>query len=172
MKVNTKDLKVAEVRYYDVDHRGLEYTKPVSHVILLNRGDTYVNLLNPGEFSPIYKRVPSTTNACGTEDYFGTKIEQVCGEFVSGEAWLLSDIDFSGVFESAEVDIHDVEDYVILSSDFYHNRVDVIQQRLDREKISYREKRELVKIIEQDSILQGKMDEFFAVRGVQKVMQK
>ena len=40
--IKVKDLTVADVRYFDQAHNGLEYTEPVSRVVLLNRGDTYI----------------------------------------------------------------------------------------------------------------------------------
>ena len=46
MIIKTENLKLAEVRYFDVERNGLEFTPPLSHVVLLNRGDTYVSLLN------------------------------------------------------------------------------------------------------------------------------
>ena len=43
--IKVKDIKLADVRYFDREHNGLEFTDAVSRVILLNRGDTYINLL-------------------------------------------------------------------------------------------------------------------------------
>ena len=68
MMIKTENIKLAEVRYFDVENNGLEYTPPLSHVILLNRGDTYISLLNCGDFAPIYKRVKHTSKIYN-EDY-------------------------------------------------------------------------------------------------------
>lgn len=170
--IKVKDLKVADVRYFDKAHNGMEYTQPLSRVVLLNRGDTYINLLNPGEIAPIYRRIPNTTNAYSTEDYFGTKIEHVCGEEVTGEAWLLADIDFSRIFHSEYVDIKDVEDYVLRTSDYYHNRADLIESRLQRGGLSTRDIMLLVDTKVKDKEKKAEMDAFFNERGVQKVYSK
>ena len=37
--IKVKDLKIADVRYFDKVHNGLEFTDPVSRVVLLNRGE-------------------------------------------------------------------------------------------------------------------------------------
>lgn len=170
--IKVKDLTVADVRYFDKAHNGMEYTQPLSRVVLLNRGDTYINLLNPGEIAPIYRRVPNTTNPLGTEDYFGTKIEHVCGEEVTGEAWLLADVDFSRIFHSEYVDIKDIEDYVLRTCDYYHNRADLIESRLQRGGLSTRDIMLLVDTKVKDSHSKEEMDRFFAERGVQKVYSK
>ena len=170
--INVKDLKVADVRYFDEAHNGLEYTEPVSRVILLNRGDTYINLLNPGEIAPIYRRIPNTTNPLSTEDYFGTKIEYVSGVEATGEAWLLSDVDFRCVFRRDEVTLEDIEDYVLRSTYYYHNREELIDRRLKRGKISKHDIMTMVDTKARDSKSREKMCEFFAARGVYKVYTK
>lgn len=170
--IKVKDLTVADVRYFDKEHNGLEYAEPVSRVVLLNRGDTYINLLNPGEIAPIYRRIPNTTNAYSTEEYFGTKIEHVCGEEANGEAWLLADVDFSRIFHSEYVDIRDVEDYVLETCDYYHNRADLIESRLQRGGLNTREIMLLVDTKVKDGHKKDDMDRFFAERGVQKVYRK
>ena len=171
--INVKDLKVADVRYYDVEHNGMEWTKPLSKVVLLNRGDTYINVLNPGEFAPIYRRVPRTSNAYGNEGYFGTKIEQVCGEERTGEAWLLSDVDFKRIFYGEYVTIKDIEDYVLRSPDYYHNRAEVIEMRLLHQgRLSNRDIVAMVDTKVKDEHSKAEMDNFFAERGVKKVYSK
>lgn len=170
--INVKDLKVADVRYFDKEHNGLEYAEPVSRVVLLNRGDTYINLLCPGEIASLYRRIPNTTNPLSTEDYFGTKIEHVCGEEETGEAWLLTDVDFKSIFHRDEVTIEDVEDYVLRSCYYYHNRAELIERRLNRSKLSTRDIMLLIDTKVKDKEGKAKMDEFFAARGVQKVYSK
>jgi hypothetical protein len=172
--INVKDLKVADVRYFDTARNGLEFVAPVSRVVLLNRGDTYINLLNPGEIAPIYRRIPNTTNPYSTEDYFGTKIEHVCGEEKTGEAWLLADVDFKSIFHGDVVTIEDVEDYVLRSSSYFHNRAEVIERRLQshRSKLSNRDIVLLIDTKVKDGHSKEAMDKFFAERGVQKVYTK
>ena len=170
--IKVKDLKVADVRYFDKEHNGLEFADPVSRVVLLNRGDTYINLLNPGEIAPIYRRIPDTTNPFSTEDYFGTKIEHVCGENSTGEAWLLDDVNFRSVFHKDEVTIDEVESYVLRSSYYYHNRAELIERRLNRGRLSTHDIMRLIDTKVKDKEHKAKMDEFFDARGVHKVYSK
>ena len=170
--INVKDLKVADVRYFDKENNGLEFVDAVSRVVILNRGDTYINLLNPGEIAPIYRRIPDTTNPFSTEDYFGTKIEHVCGEESSGEAWLLDDVDFRSVFHKDEVTIDEVENYVLRSSYYYHNRAELIERRLNQGRLSTHDIVRLINTKVKDKEHKAKMDEFFDARGVHKVYLK
>lgn len=170
--IKVKDLKIADVRYFDKVHNGLEFTDPVSRVVLLNRGDTYINLLNPGEIAPVYRRIPNTTNPFSTEDYFGTKIEHVCGNEATGEAWLLADVDLKSIFHKDEVTIDEVEDYVLRSCYYYHNRLELIESRLNRGKLSTRDIMLLVDTKVKDQKSETAMREFFAERGVYKVYTK
>lgn len=170
MKVNTKDLSVAEVRYYDKEKNGLEYTSPLSYVILLNRGDTYVNLFNCGDFAPVYTRIKNVSNRFkDSDEFFGTKINLVCGEVQSGEAWLISDVNFSEVFGMEEVDVDDIENYVIESDLFFKDRLEIIktlQKRYVLPEVSVRS------VLEKDQKSLDEMNAFFAEREKQKVKQK
>lgn len=170
--IKVKDIKIADVRYFDREHNGLEFTDAVSRVILLNRGDTYINLLNPGEIAPIYRRIPNTTNPFSTEDYFGTKIEHVCGEERTGEAWLLADVDLKSVFHKDEVTMDEVEAYVLRSCYYYHNRAELIERKLNQGKLSTRDIMLLVDTKVKDKKSETAMREFFAERGVYKVYTK
>ena len=99
MVIKTKDLKLAQVRYYDEKHNGLEYSEPLSNVILVKTEDNlYDNLLNPGEAFPVFERVSKTFNQYSTDGYYGTKMRFVSGKLASGEAWLLTSTDFESVF--------------------------------------------------------------------------
>lgn len=173
MKFKTKDLKIAEVRYYDALHKGIEYTPPISHVILCNNNGHYENVLMPGDICPVYSRVLGTTNAYSTEDYYGTKIEHVSGNEESGEVFLLTGKDLSSKFLKPVVTLREVEDFVLYSDSFYHNRVDIVQRRLDNDRgLINLDRIRLVRIKVRDAERQKEMENFFAARGVKKVMQK
>ena len=169
MGIKTKDLKLAEVRYFDKENNGLELTPPLSYVVLLNRGDTYISLLNPGEFYPVYKRVKHKSNVYSEDEYIGTKVELMCGEVCNGEAWLLNDVDFNKHFGCEEVDMDTVYDYVITSSLFFKDRLELAKNYANRHGLPFFTIRNIVKK-DQKSI--DDMNAFFAEREKQKVMKK
>lgn len=171
MKINTKDLRLAEVRYFDVENNGLEYTPPLSYVVLLNRGDTYINLLNCGDFAPIYSRNDHESNIYNrdTEEYIGTKVELVCGEVQEGEAWLLNDTDFVQHFGCEEVEMADVEHYVLQSNLFFKDRIELATTVMNRHGLPFLSIKNIVK---KDEKCHEEMRRFFAEREPQKVMKK
>lgn len=178
MKFKTEDLRIAAVRHFDIEHNGLEYTEPLGLKVLLQRGDTYINVLNIGEIAPIYMRVPYTTNKCcvqselGVDDYFGTKVDLVSGEVQEGEAWLLTDRSVAFEMGKKEVTLRDVEDYVLRSSEYYPDRASIIHDRLQNGRLSFGERKTLIRTMNKDWESNNKVSEFFAERGIQKVIQK
>ena len=170
MIIKTENLKLAEVRYFDVERNGLEFTPPLSHVVLLNRGDTYVSLLNCGDFAPIYKRNKSKSNVYSDDgEYFGTKIELVYGNLKDGEAWLLTDTDFTKVFGSEEVDMDTVEQYVLASDLFFKDRLELVESNAARHGLPFFTIRSIVK---KDEKSIQEMQDFFSEREKQKVKKK
>lgn len=171
VRFNTSNLRVAEVKYFDVCRNGLEYTEsPISYVLLLRQDDKYFNLLNPGEHFSVYERVSDTTSRWGTEDYFGNRINLVDGDIQQGESWLLTDIDLSDAFLASEVSIKELEDYVISSPMFFHNRKEIIKERLEgKGKASLIERWRLSKIASKDADNHARMNSFFSEHGIQKV---
>lgn len=170
---NTENLRIAEIRNFDVEHMGLEFTNPVGYVLLLNRGDTYINVLNPGEIFPIYKRVPNTHNKAKLDDfYFGTKIESVVGDAQNGEAWLLVDnIDVKDGFSSDEVTLRQIEDFVLGSNLFFKDRTELAQARL-KQKTSWLEELKLLGVVKADEAPLGAYKRFFEDRAHGVVYEK
>lgn len=173
MVIKTKDLKLAHVRYYDGEHRGLECSDPLSNVILVKVGENlFDNLLNPGEIFPVYRRVVGTFNQYSTDGYYGTKIKLVSGELTPGEAWLLTATNFESVFGRESIDINDIEKYVVNSPLYFKDRVTIIERKLAYEKLSRRERKRLTTIIKSDLKKKEVMDSFFAEREKTKVNKK
>ena len=170
MKINIKNICQAEVRYFDLKNNGLEYTPALSHVILFNRGDTYINLLNCGDFAPVFRRMKNKSNVYNNQDeYIGTKIELVCGEVQDGESWLISKTDFSDVFVGDEVDMRDIENYVLSSDLFFKDRLALTREFTARHGLPSLTIRNIVK---KDSKDLEKMNAFFAEREKQKINKK
>lgn len=173
MAIKTKDLKLAHVRYYDEKHKGLEYSEPLSSVILVKTEDnSYDNLLNPGENFPVFERIARTFNHYSTDGYYGTKIRLVSGELASGEAWLLTSIDFENLFGREYVDFWDIERYVLNSPLYFKDRMRIIEDKLSVEKLSRKERRRLTSIVKEDLKKKEVMDSFFAERENVKVNKK
>lgn len=173
MNIKSENIKIAAVRYYDVENNGLVYPndEQLSYVVLLNRGDVYINLLNPEESLPVFKRVPYTTNYHGTEVCFGTKVRLESGEDKEGEVWLVEPhLTFSEY--PMDVSIRDVEDYVIESPIYFVDRARVIEERLKRKIMTPHRRKKLINIMLSDKEKESKVKAFFDDCHGKKVMTK
>ena len=56
MGIDTSKIKLAELKYFDEKHNGVEFTEPQSLGILFFVKGRYVNLFEPGECYPVFKR--------------------------------------------------------------------------------------------------------------------
>lgn len=167
MRFSIDVLNLAELRYFDEEHNGIELSKSQSLGILVPFGDRYFNLFNPGEEYPVFARSKfySSSDSFGVD--FGTKMKHVSGECSSGPCWVLIEEDFRRIFGKDFVYYEELEDYVLHSLDFFKDRELIARKRisdLDRPV-------KMMSIISKDKKDIAKMNDFFEQRGhaVQKV---
>ncbi len=171
--IKASNLVIAEVKFFDKERNGIEYCDAVSHVVLLRRGNSFFNVLNPGEAEPVFKRAMCTTNVVvenGAE--YGTMVSLVEGEERTGEVWLLTNRTFDSLLGKDEVTLREVEDYVISSDDFFHNREQIVLDRMKRERCGVRTKRNFADILINDAAKRYNMRKFFGERVPGKVYIK
>lgn len=131
-------LKLAELKYYDHKHNGIEVSEPLSYIVLVQIGDRYFNALDPIEELPTFERVPGTTNSYD-DDYFGTKVRLITDGCSTGPCWLIStDYDIQKKFEGEEVSKRELEDYVLTSPLYFKDRIDIAKDRLSKFEQPYR----------------------------------
>lgn len=167
MGIDTSKIKLAELKYFDEKHNGVEFTEPQSLGILLFVKGRYVNLFEPGECYPVFKRNRFYGCFDGNGSQYGTKLEIASGEAITGPCWVLRDVDFKDVFGKSIVDYEDIENYVLGSDDFFKDRMKIALERLEK----FRRPAKMMKIINRDMDKTIEMEEFFLDRGhkVQKV---
>ena len=131
-------LKLAELKYYDHKHNGIEVSDPLSYIVLVQVGDRYFNALDPIEELPTFERVHGTTNSYG-DDYFGTKVRLLTDGCSTGPCWLITnERDLSREFYGDEVSKRQIEDYILLSPLFFKDRIDIARERLSRFEQPYK----------------------------------
>ena len=137
-KFNRESLKLAELKYYDHKHNGIEVSEPLSFVVLVQIGDRYFNALDPIEELPTFERVPGTTNSYD-DDYFGTKVRLITDGCSTGPCWLIStEYDVKKKFAGEVVTKRELEDYVLWSPLFFKDRIDIAKDRLSKFEQPYR----------------------------------
>lgn len=165
-KIKTDRVRLADLRYYDANHGGIELTNGYSRGILIDltgRGH-YENLFCLGETYPVFKRAPFA-NCTSDGDEYGTKVFHVSNELVTGPCWVLSDINLGQILEKNEVSVSELEDYILASNHFFKDRASIASRRA---KKSVGQFFKMQRIINDDQLMQNMMDEFFSQRMGEK----
>ncbi len=164
-KIKSAGLKLAELRYYDEDHRGLEVSQNLAYGILYTDNENYMNIFASDEY-PVFKRVIGTTNVIvSTGEEYGTCVVELTEAKESGPVWLIVDDKFGDKFPK-EITIKNLEDYVLSSKFYFKDRTDIAKKRLhDTMNLS------LMGVILKDRKHKKAMDNFFDQRevNIQKV---
>ncbi len=126
MKINTKDLRIAQIRYFDTLHNGVLVPPVEAYVILRKIGDQYVNVFHPEIEYPVYERVPySNTTSDGWE--FGTMIIQVSGECQDGLCYVMLRTPVQDVLRADYITVEGLEETILKWKEFFIDRIDLLE---------------------------------------------
>lgn len=160
-------VKIADLRFFDKEHNGIELSEPLSKGILIGplEDGRYYNPFCLDDNYPIFGRDFISNVSLNGESY-GTKVYHVSNELATGPCWVLTNIDLKDEIDNACVSFSDIEAYVINSSYYFKDRAPLIKGRTKGRK-----GRKLLRQYLSDMENEKVMDEFFAVRecGVQKI---
>lgn len=126
-KIDTKNLYLAELKRCDKD-RGVELMDPLSYVFVYQQDDSFYNIITKEEY-PTYKRVPYSNDTADGEDY-GTKVKLLNNIDVTGPCYLLTSAKGKELFAKDSVELKEIENYILNSSYFFKDRVDIAINRL------------------------------------------
>ena len=129
MKINTKDLKIAQVRYFDASHNGVLVPHLEAYVILQRITENqYVNVFHPEVEYPVYERIPySNTTKDGWE--FGTMIMQVSGKSEDGLCYVMLATPVQDVLGVEQVTMEELEEVVLRWKEFFIDRIDLLKKQ-------------------------------------------
>ena len=152
--MKAKDIKIAELKFFDKDHFGIEVSEAQSYGLIAKVegviNSAYLNLLNPFEEYPIFERIPyCNCNSDGVE--YGAKVISVGKEDVEKE---------------------DIEDFVLKSPFYYKDRMSLVKNRMKKSLPFSKKFTDLYCTFYSDTVDKRKMDEFFECRCKQKVNVK
>lgn len=126
--INTKDLKLAQIRYFDTRHNGVEIPEIKAYAFLRKIGEKYINILNPEEYYPVYDRVPYTNTTSDGIDY-GTKIVLVSGEEDDGPCYVMDRLDMDHIFGVQSLTKEQIEKVVLVSDLFFIDRPELLKRK-------------------------------------------
>ena len=126
-KFNTKDLYLAELKYA-AKEKGIEVMEPLSYVFVYHKDNSFYNVITKEEY-PTYEKIPYSNTTIDGEDY-GTKIRLVSELDETGPCYLLSNIKCEKLLSDSVVDLEIIKDYILNSSFFFKDRIDIAVDRL------------------------------------------
>ncbi len=149
--MKTNNMRLAQIRYFEEERNAVEILPIAAYVFLIHVGDKYYNLLNPAVEVPVYERVPYSNTTSAGEDY-GSMIRLVEGEVKDGVCYVIDNVSVKGMFGKDEVELNEVEKYVMNSDLFFADRY-----ALYRDKSSFFDRLKNSKKIAEDA---KTLDEF------------
>lgn len=126
-KLPVKDIKRAQVRYFQSDINACEIPEIGAYAYFLKIKDTYINILNPFEDCNIYERVPYPNFTKDGED-FGSKIKLVNGTSSDGICYILDSGDAS-FSNKPFISIEEFENIIINLDIFIPDRIKLIESK-------------------------------------------
>lgn len=128
-KMKAENVRLAKVKYYDVDHNGVEVNDMDAYAFLYLNGESYVNLFDVCEDLPVFERVPYSNTTLSGED-FGTKLKLVSGDdSVSGACYVLERENAKEMFGTDEIDLSVLQKYLLKSSKFFVDRLGLLEDK-------------------------------------------
>ncbi len=174
--MKAKDIKIAELKFFDKDHFGIEVSEVQSYGLIAKVGgitdSVYLNLLNPFEEYPIFERLPySNCNSDGVE--YGAKVISVGKEELeTGPCWVIGKENLFEVLGKEDVEKEDIEDFVLKSPFYYKDRMPLVKRKMKKSLPFSKRFSDLYCTFYDDTVDKRKMDEFFECRCKQKVNVK
>lgn len=165
-KFNTSDLYLAEVKYADKE-KEIEVMEPISYAFVYHKDNSFYNVITKEEH-PTYERVPYPNITIDGEDY-GTKVKLLNGIDATGECYLLTSINCRELFNEDKAYLETIEDYILNSSYYFKDRVDIAIKRL----VDLKQPFKMVRIIKNEYSKKDEINEYFRIREItrQKVKQ-
>lgn len=146
-RVDAKRLRVAQVRYFDVEKNASEIPEETAYVFLVNVNGTYINPFNPLEEVPVYDRA-WYGNVTENGESYGTKIVLVNGEVQEGVCYILESFDVRDIFEKEVISMKDIEDYMFDSKLYFIDRIELNENRKLNPMEKLRRNKKIVEDIE------------------------
>lgn len=160
-RIDTKNLYLAELKRCDKD-KGVELMDPLSYVFVFQQNDSFYNVFTKEEY-PTYGRVPYSNNTTTGEAY-GTKVKLLNNVDVSGPCYLLTNIKCEDLFDEDSVDLKEIEDYILNSSYFFKDRVDIAIKRL----IDFKHPFKMIGIIKRENSQKEEINAYLGENTINK----
>ncbi len=159
MKIDTKKLKLAKLKYFDEERNGAEVSDINAYAFLAEVDGKYVNFFEPfsDEELLVFKRSIYPNVTMDGEEY-GNKLIQVSGTARDGKCFIIENVDVSKLLGKSEISDEELSDYICRSSMFFIDRVELLKRKKHG---SLMRKSVINKRIAEDIQMMDEVDEYF-----------
>ena len=171
-KFNRKNLYIAELRYFDEEHNGIEFGQELSLVVLSKfkkgKETIYYNVLNEGEVLPTYGRSTVYGQYDSNGNQFGTKMDLLGGKAQTGPCWLLRHTLENYSYLPEELDRNAIEELVLESDHYFKDRKAIAERMRKQRNHPFK----MIKILRKDAVDEEYMNFFFQEREEERQKAK
>lgn len=124
--LKTEDLRLARVKYFDIEHNGAELTDVEAYAFLQKVGDKYVNVFDLTEDMPVLDR-SIYPNVMRNGEEFGNRLIHVCGHLTDGPCYVIEPVNVRALFGYDLIGSNELKEYVLRSESFFVDRLNLIK---------------------------------------------
>ena len=132
--INTEDLRLARIKYYDVAHNGAELSDIEAYAFLKKTGDRYVNVFDILKDLPVLDR-SIYPNVMRNGEEFGNRLIHVCGELKDGPCYVIEPFSMREVIGFDYISEEELKEFVLRSDKFFVDRIKLIEEETGMKRI-------------------------------------
>ncbi len=125
--IKTADLRLARVKYFDLEHNGAELTELEAYAFIQKIGSEYINVFDATEDLPVLER-SIYPNVMPNGEEFGTKLIHAYGTLTDGPCYVVEPYSIRNITEKDKIDTDSLKEYIFNSDKFFVDRMQLIEQ--------------------------------------------
>ena len=125
--INTKQLRLAEIRLFDADRMASEIPTVHAYTFLVENDGKYYNAFHGEDSFPVFERVPYSNSTLDGES-FGSKIVLLQGEVNNGPCYIMSSSSGRNIFKKEEISELELKEYILRSQYFFLDRLSFLEE--------------------------------------------
>ena len=125
--LNTENLRLARIKYFDTKHNGAEICDEEAYAFLFAFGGNYLNVFNPADNLPIYDRAPYANVAKNGMNY-GNKLFHISGDVKDGPCYVIEPYSVKSLVGKDTITMEELREYVLASKKYFVDRIALINE--------------------------------------------
>lgn len=134
--LRTDRLRLARVKYYDMEHNGAELSPMDAYAFLENVKGNYVNVFDPTDGLPVLDRSMYANVTKDGEDY-GNLLVHVSGTLDDGPCYVMDLISVRKMMGIDVITLEQLKQYVLMSKCFFVDRMGLIKGEKPSRRLAF-----------------------------------